>query len=95
MKRDASKRVLRVANECLLLSFGILILMSFIDVVPSKQSSFDHIFFSVAVAVAVSFSISCYMMIARFFHLRSFEKGRKNYEQKQDSFTSQERDGQH
>ena len=58
MTRNASDKIKRVSNSCLLLSFVALIILSFIDVVPWKQDSLTRVFYSCGAVFVLSLIIS-------------------------------------
>jgi len=65
MTINAINKILRVSNACLLFSLCMWIPMSFIDVVPSKQSSFERMLYSVAMVFIISLGISIFTVIVR------------------------------
>lgn len=58
MTRDASNKIKWLSKSCLLLSSVALIILSFIDVVPSKIDSLMRVFYSCGVVFALSLIIS-------------------------------------
>ena len=61
MTRNASNKIKRVSNSCLLLSLVTVIILSFIDVVPRKQDSLTRVFYSCGAVFALSLitSVCC------------------------------------
>lgn len=70
MTKNASKNLVRISNCCLILSLCALTTISFIDVVPERQSTLERVFFVCAVVFLISLSISFCGMIVRFSRKR-------------------------
>lgn len=66
MTKNASKNIVRVSNCCLILSLCILTIISFIDVVPERQSTLERVFYAFAIVFVISLSISLCGAIVRF-----------------------------
>lgn len=66
MTKNASKNLVRISNCCLLLSLCILTTISFIDVVPTRQTMLERVFYVCAVFFIISLSISFCGVIVRF-----------------------------
>ena len=58
MARNADKKILCLSNCILALSLGALIILSSIDVVPSKQASLTVLAYSCMAVVVVSLAVS-------------------------------------
>ena len=54
MTRNATNKIKRVSNSCLLLSLVALIILSFIDGVPWKRDSLTRVFYSCGAVFVLS-----------------------------------------
>ncbi len=68
MAGNATRAILHVSNRCALISLGILIIFSFVDVVPWKQEAFDRLCLFIWAVFVISLSITFCTMIVSFFH---------------------------
>ena len=66
MTENVTKRIIHISNFFLLLSLCALIVLSFIDVLPSKQSSFERLFYSCAAVFVISLCVDFCLILLRF-----------------------------
>ena len=71
MTKNASKNLARISNCCLILSLCTLTIISFIDVVPERQSTLECVFYVGAIVFVISLSISLCWVIVRFSRKRA------------------------
>ena len=70
MTKNASKKLVRISNCCLILSLCALIMISFIDVVPEREPILEMMFYGCAVVFVISLSVSFCGSIVRFLRKR-------------------------
>ncbi len=71
MTKNVSKNLVRISNCCLILSLCTLTIISFIDVVPERQSTLESVFYVGAIVFVISLSISLCWVIVRFSRKRA------------------------
>jgi hypothetical protein len=69
-----SKNLVRISNCCLILSLCTLTIISFIDVVPERQSTLERVFYVCATVFVISLSTSLCGVIVRFSRKRAVER---------------------
>ena len=65
---EKSRHILNCSLCCLLLSLCALVIVSFIDVVPSKQASLECLFYSCLIVFIASLIASLYLIWKRGEH---------------------------
>ena len=79
MTKNVSNNLMRISNCCLILLLCTLTIISFIDVVPERQSTFEKVFYVCAIVFVISLSISLREVIMRFFRKRAVKRqGHRN-----------------
>ena len=74
MTKNASKNLVRISNCCLILSLCTLTIISFIDVVPERQSALERVFYVCAFVFVISLSISFCGVIMMFSRKRDVKR---------------------
>ena len=74
MTKNASKNLLWIPNLCLILSLCTLAIISFIDVVPERQSTLERVFYVCVIVFVISLSVSLCGVIVSFSRRRATKR---------------------